>query len=396
MRHNFDLIHDRLQSDSVKWQQIGRDPLPPDVLPMWVADMDFRSPESVMDALKQRVDHGIFGYTAEGSPEVRPAVQRWLRTRYDWTVAAEDLLFLPNLVSALWAAAKAFSDPGDAILTLTPVYPPFLWTGKVAERDLITVDLVSREAEGVLRYEIDFDALERAVTSRTKLFMLCNPHNPVGRVYTRAELERLAEFCVRHDLMLCSDEIHADLLMEGTHIPIASLSSEVAARTLTLNAPSKTFNIAGLGFGYAVGVPEVMTRYRNVADWTIPHPSLLSYTAALAAYTDTSGWLDDLLVYLRGNRDALVEAVRRDMPALKLTRPEGTYLTWIDCRALGLEVRAAKFFLDQAKVGFGDGADFGTGNEGFVRVNFGCPRATLMEALARMSAAITTHQGVQA
>lgn len=395
MHHNFDLVHDRIQSDSVKWHQIGREPLPPDVLPLWVADMDFRSPESVMDALKLRVDHGIFGYTAEGSPEVRPAIQRWLQTRYGWEVPASDLLFLPNLVSGLWAAAKAFTEPGDAILTLTPVYPPFLWTGKVTERELITVDLAGREADGILHYEIDFDAVERAITNRTKLLMLCNPHNPVGRVYTRAELERLADMCLRHDLMICADEIHADLLMTGAHIPIASLSPEVAARTLTLNAPSKTFNIAGLGFGFAVGVPDVMTRYRTVADWTIPHPSLLSYTAALAAYTDTSGWLDDVLLYLRGNRDVLVETVRREMPMLKLTQPQGTYLTWIDCRALGLEGAAAKFFLDQAKIGFGDGTDFGKGYEGFVRVNFGCPRSTLVEALARMTAAITTLQGTQ-
>jgi cystathionine beta-lyase len=388
MPHNFDVVTDRRQSDSAKWNRLGYDPLPPDVLPLWVADMDFRAPDSVIAALHQRVEEGIFGYAIDGPPGLRPAIQQWYASHFGWRFPEEHIMFLPNLVSALFATARAFTAPGDSILTLLPIYPPFLWAIKGSEREINRVDLVEQETGGVLRYEIDFDAMEKAITPRTKLLMLSNPHNPVGRVYTRTELERLAELCLRHDLMICSDEIHADLLMDGAHLPLASLSPEVAARTLTLNAPSKTFNIPGMGLGYAIGTPDLLQRFRTVRDWIIPHPNVLGYYSALAAYTDTSGWLADLLVYLRGNRDYLVNFVRGSLPGLRVTCPEGTYLAWLDCRALGLNVKASQFFLDQARVGLNDGGDFGEGYEGYVRLNFGCPRSILVEALNRMKTAI--------
>jgi cystathionine beta-lyase len=248
-----------------------------------------------------------------------------------------------------------------------------------------TVPLV----EGPERYERDLDAFEQAITERTSLFLLCNPHNPMGCVFEKVELERLAEICLRHDVVICSDEIHCDFIYQGyRHVPIAALATEIAAQTITLLAPSKTYNIAGLGC--SVGVvqnPDLRARLKRVSAGIVSHVNVLGYTAALAAYRDGQAWLDALLVYLEANRDYLLEYIATNVPSIKCKRPEGTFLAWLDCRE-AVPGNPHQFFLEHARVALNDGADFGVEGEGFVRLNFGCPRATLTEALERMRAAL--------
>jgi cystathionine beta-lyase len=385
MPHNFDTPINRRDSDSAKWNWFD-----PDVLPMWVADMDFQSPEPIIRALRERVDHGVYGYTID-SPELREILVERLRTRHQLEVAPDHLLFLPNLVVGLNIVARAVGERGDSVLLSTPIYFPFLNAIAAQERVVNDVPLAQTRTNGLLHYEIDFDALEAAITPQTKLLMLCNPHNPVGRVFTRAELERLADVCLRHDLIISSDEIHCDLVYQPeSHISIASLAPEIAARTVTLLGPSKAFNLPGLGFGAAV-VPndDLRQKIQQIGWSTGEHAYTMGIVAAVAAYRDGQSWLDELVAYLRANRDALVEYVNTHLPDVATTCPEGTFLAWLDCRDLGLE-NPFQFFLDKARVGLTDGAPFGKGGEGFVRLNFACPRSTLMDGLERMRAALET------
>lgn len=389
MPFDFDTLVDRRGTDSAKWKQYGDD-----VLPLWVADMDFRSPQAVIDALMERVQHGIFGY-AMPTPSLYETLLGRLAERHRWPVAKESLVFLSGLVSGLNIAVRAVGEPGDGVAMTTPVYPPFLWAPPSANRTLDAAQLREVRSGSTVHYEIDFDALEAAVTPRTRLFMLCNPHNPVGRVFTRAELEQVAEFCIRHDLIICSDEIHCDLILDNVeHISIATLGPEVARRTITLLAPSKTFNIPGLGFSFAViEDEELRRRFQQTAEFIVPHPNMLGYTAAEAAYRDGGLWLEALLDYLRGNRDLVVDFVRERLPGVVTTVPEGTYLAWLDFRDVPLPpgVDPFRFCLEHAKVALNDGVPFGAGGEGFTRLNFACPRATLKAALEEIAQALETY-----
>ena len=382
MRYDFDRVVERRGTDSAKWGRYGED-----VLPLWVADMDFPSPGPVVEALRRRVDHAVFGYGVE-PPELRGVVQERLQRLYRWQVEADDLIFLPGVLVGFNLVPAAFGREGDGVLIQPPVYPPFFAVGPNVGRAIETAPLV--HADG--RYEIDFDALERSITPRTRVFLLCNPHNPVGRVFTRAELERLAEVCLRHDLIICSDEIHQDFVYRGhSHVPIASLGPEVAARTVTLISPSKSFNIAGFHFAVAVASnPDVRARLKAVAAGLVPsRPGILDFVAGLAAYRHGDPWLQQLLVYLEGNRDLLVAYVRDNLPGVSMSCPEGTYLAWLDCRGMGIGEPPAGFFLREAGVALQDGAEFGAEGRGFVRLNFGCPRAILQAALDRMREAST-------
>ena len=380
MHCNFSQIIDRRHSDSLKWRRYDED-----VLPLWVADMDIAAPEPVIQALRKRVDHGIFGYgqSPDGLPEV---IQERLSRLYGWRVETDDIFFVPGVVTGFNLACDAIGVPGDEVLVESPVYPPMLDgpgnTGRVGK----VVPLV----EGSERYEHDFDAFEHAITDRTSLFLLCNPHNPVGRVFDEAELEQLAEICLRHDVVICSDEIHCDFIYRGhRHIPIASLAPEIAARTITLFAPSKTFNIAGLSC--SVGVvqdPDLRARLLETDRGLVAHVNVLGFTAALAAYSDGQPWLDELLDHLEENRETVVETVAAHLPGVKCQRPEGTFLAWLDCREAGIPGNPSQFFVEHARVALNDGATFGPGGEGFVRLNFGCTRATLSDALARMQNAL--------
>lgn len=383
MSSHLDTLIDRQSEyDCDKWSHYGED-----VIPLWVADMDFRSPEPVIRALHQRVDHGVFGYQMD-CPDLRGVLVERLRDRHSLEVAADQIVFLPGLVFGVNTVSRAVDLPGSGILMQTPAYPPFLSAPANNDRLLQTAPLASSVTNGILRYEIDFDALEAAVTPETRLFIFCNPHNPVGRVYTRAELEGVAEFCLRHDLILCSDEIHCDLLYEGSrHISIASLSPEIAARTVTLLAPSKTFNLPGFGLGFAViHNPELRELVRTTARKTGASVTALAYTAAEAAYCEGQPWLDDVLVYLRDNRDLVIDFAREHLPDVPITQPEGTYLAWMDWRGRDLQPDPFQFFLDHARVAFSDGAAFN--QPGFLRINYATTRGTLMDALLRVKEAL--------
>ncbi len=381
---DFDRLIDRTTTPSVKWQWYAED-----VLPMWVADMDFRSPPSVIRALRQRVEHGIFGY--ERSPlDLREIIVDRLARTYDWHVNPDAIVFLPGIVPGFNIATRALVAPDEGLLIQTPVYMHILHAAGEAGVQSHAMTL-TREDGG--HYSVDLDRFEATVTSQTRLFLLCNPHNPVGRVFTRQELTAMAEICRRHDVLICSDEIHCDLIFEGhQHLPIATLAPEIEAVTITLMAPSKTFNIAGLHCGFAIiPNPDLRRRYKQGRGGLVGKPNLLGYTAARAAYLDGATWLQALLRYLAANRDVLVDYVAQHMPEVKIGVPEGTYLAWLDCRALELTESPGTFFRDNARVALNDGAAFGPGGRGFVRLNFGCPRALLEEGLTRMRQALAAR-----
>jgi len=381
MPYDFDTVIDRRRSDSTKWNVY-----PEGVLPLWTADMDFCVPEPVVSALRARAEHGVFGYCTEPT-ELRALLVERLARLYGWQVEPQWIIFQTGVLVSFQEVCRVAAGPADGVLVQPPVYPPIY--GAPAHNGSIHQEApLRRLANGT--YDIDVDAFEAAITNRTRVFILCNPHNPVGRVYTRRQLERLAEICLRHDVLICADEIHCDLLAPGvTHTPIASMAPEIARRSVTLMAPSKTFNVPGLRFSFAV-VPDPELRRRLVKPYAADFSDVNNFglAAATAAYRDGQPWLDALLAYLAGNRDAVVDFVRRELPGITVVAPEATYLAWLDCRERGLPGSAYRFFLDRARVALSDGPAFGTGGEGFVRLNFGCPRATLMEALGRMKTAL--------
>ncbi len=383
MPYDFDHAPVRRGTDSLKWQRYG------DALPLWVADMDFVSPEPVLAALHDRVTHGVFGYGAPPD-ELTETICARMADLYHWTVAPEQIVYLPGLVCGLNVVCRAVGEPGDEVLVQTPVYPPFLSAPGNQDRRLVTAELMAETRDGRLYYTFDDAAFEEAIDSRTRLFILCHPHNPVGRVFGIEELNRLATICERHDLTICSDEIHCDLLLDGRwHIPLATLSPEIAQRCITLMAPSKTFNIAGLGASFAIiQNPELRRRFKHALRGIVPDANILGLNAALAAYRHGGDWLRELLLYLAANRDYVVEYIARHLPGIRTTVPEATYLAWLDCRDAGLPGNPHQYFLNHAGVALNKGEDFGPGGEGFVRLNFGCPRALLAEGLERMRAAL--------
>ncbi|HRX62810.1 MAG TPA: PatB family C-S lyase [Candidatus Competibacter sp.] len=384
MRHNFDIPPVRRDTDSLKWQRYG------DALPLWVADMDFLSPEPVLAALQERVAHGVFGYGAPPDALTETICAR-MAEHYRWTVTPEQIVYLPGLVSGLNVVCRAIGEPGDEVLVQTPVYPPFLSAPTNQDRRLLAAELTAEIRDGRLYYTIDDDAFAAAIGPRTRLFILCHPHNPVGRAFDATERTRLAAICERYDLAICSDEIHCDLLLDGRqHVPFATLSPEIARRCITLMAPSKTFNIAGLGASFAIiQNPELRRQFKHAMRGIVPDANILSLTAALAAYRHGGDWLRELLVYLAANRDFAADYIAHHLPGVRATTSEATYLTWLDCREAGIPGNPHEFFLKNANVALNDGAAFGPGGEGFVRLNFGCSRTTLAEGLERMRVALT-------
>ena len=369
----FDTPIDRRDSDSIKWgKYAGRD-----ILPMWVADMDFAAPPGVLAALHTRIEHGVFGYGGAW-PSLTESVLAHLESEYAWRIEAEWLVWLPGLVSGLNIACCAVDG---AVLTTTPVYPPFLSAPKFSGRHLQQAALACRNG----RWEMDKNALADALTEETGLFLLCHPHNPTGRCWQREELLDLADFARTNELIVCSDEIHCGLVLDDDkrHIPFASLSADAAQRSITLMAPSKTFNIPGLGCAFAV-IPDagLRRRFLRAMDGIVPHVNILGLAACEAAYRDCTDWHRELRSYLAGNRDRLESAVN-SLPGIKMTHVEATYLGWLDVRALGLEKPAAHF--ESHGLGLSDGSDFGA--PGWLRLNFGCPRSTLETALERLALA---------
>ena len=379
---DFDRSIERRNTASLKWDKYkGKD-----IIPLWVADMDFCSPPAVIDALQKRISHGVFGYT-DPPLELNKIVVAMLEAEYGWSVKPQWLVWLPGLVTGFNVACRAVGEDNDAVMTATPAYPHFLSAPGNFRRKLVKVPL--REEQN--RWGLDFDRLESAVTPDTRLFLLCNPHNPVGRVFTHDELKVLAAICEKHNIVICSDEIHCGLLLDSdkTHIPTATLAPEVAQRTITLMSPSKTFNLPGLGCAFAVISDEKLRkRFVQAKSGIVPLVNAMGFSAAEAAYRDCADWHAGLLEYLCGNRKTIAQAVA-DMPLLSMAPIEATYLAWIDVRAAGL-TNPVRFFED-AGVGLQDGIEFD--GPGFVRLNFGCQRPLLEEALDRMKAALVKHVG---
>jgi len=389
----FDQVIDRRASESYKWREY-----PEDVLPLFVADMDFRSPEPVARALRAYIDEAVFGYprglhTYDRAQvhELAGLVVDRMAQRYRWQIAADDLVLIPGVVAGLNIACHCFGANPDlttrAVLVQPPVYPPILAAPSNALLQR-TESPLSCESDG--SYSIDWDSFRSGVARNPPLFILCNPHNPIGRVFRRQELERMAEICLAANVTICADEIHSDLLFDGhQHLPIASLGPEIARHTITFIAPSKTFNLAGLQCAFAIiSNPELRQQFRSARQGLVPWVNAMGLIGAQAAYRNGQPWLDQLLPYLEANRDFLWDFVRRELPGIRMTKPEGTYLAWLDCRALKLE-SPYEFFLKHARVALSDGRTFGTGGSGFVRLNFGCPRSILEEALSRMKSSLT-------
>ena len=375
----FDQVIERRKTHSNKWNKY-----PTDTIPMWVADMDFQAPTAIKTALAQRLEEDVFGYTSP-SEQLATAIIKHLTKHYQWSVLAKDLIYLPGLVCALHLSVRAFSSEGDGIIVPSPVYYHLTKAAEFANREVLPVAMVLEEN----RWLPDFALLEAACARpNSKMLLLCNPHNPGGTVYQKAELERIQQLAQRYDLIVVSDEIHCDLLLnpEVSHTPFASINQDAADRTITLMAPSKTFNIAGLGFAFAVIENNALRQqFNHCQKGLIPSPNLFGLVAAQAAYEDCDIWHKALLEYLRDNR-AVIQRRLKDTP-LRLASLDATYLEWIDASALGLANPHA-FFL-KAGVAVSDGREFG--NSQFLRLNFGCPRQLLDQALTRMIEAIDSH-----
>jgi cystathionine beta-lyase len=382
-RVDFDAVVERRGTASYKWDRYG-----PDVLPFWVADMDLPSPPAVVAALKARAAHGVYGYTHLPDSLVA-ALLAHLGDGYGWAVAPEALVFLPGVVPALNLACRAYAAPGETVLTVVPAYPPFLEAPGLQRRELATV-AARRVGE---RWELPLAELEAAVTPATKVLLFCHPHNPLGRIWSAAEVAVVVDLCRRRGLVLVSDEIHCDLLLEpATHVPSVVAAPAADELTVTLMAPSKTFNLPGLNFAFAV-IPDdgLRRRFVDSGAGVLPFPGCFAVAAAEAAYRDGGEWLAELRAYLRGNADLVASFVAAELPGVTTTRVEATYLAWLDARgwlaahdAHGAE--AAKACL-RAGVALSDGAAFGAA-PGFLRLNFGCPRATLEEGLRRLKRAL--------
>ena len=374
MLHNFDEIIDRKNTDSFKWDFFQD---PEGTIPMPVADMDFRSPEPILQALREVTEHGVFGYSIVPSA-LKNVLQERLERLYGWKTEKEWQVWIPGLVPAITATCRAVGEIGDAVITSIPVYHPFHLAPGYVGKKLQTFPMMEQNN----RWTFDFEALENAITEETKLFMLCNPYNPSGTVFTREELEKLASICQKHNLIICADEIHCDLILDGSkkHIPIASLSQDVENQTITLLAPSKTFNIAGLGCSVAIiSNPALRKKFEDAKNGFFPPLPRHSMVAALAAYKDCEDWRLDLIKYLKSNHDYLYQELN-NYEGLKMIPLEATYLAWIDAR--GTQFDNIQEQILKAGVRVMDGKTFM--GDGFFRLNFACPKSVLVEAVKRI------------
>jgi cysteine-S-conjugate beta-lyase len=392
MTDNFDQLIDRHNTNSTKWGKY-----PDDVLPLWVADMDFRTPQPILDALRSNLDIGVLGYDLQ-TKNLQEITASRMEKLYGWQIAPEMAVAIPGIVSGFNIAARTVCEPGEGILIQEPVYHPFLSVSENGGFTRQIAPLTLIKDGQTLDYQINFNIFTDSIHSnsaRTRMFLLCNPHNPTGKMFCEDDLTRCAEICLENEVVICSDEIHSELILsDRRHIPIASLSREIANRTITLVSPSKTFNVPGLFCGLAIiPDPELRERFNKQVDRLTLHVNSLGILSAQTAFAGSSdSWLKDLRSYLRANRDFLLKFIREFLPGIRATNPEATYLIWLDCNDLILQGRIIgspyEYFLKEAKVALNDGAVFGQGGEGFVRLNFGCPRNTLIDALERMKNAL--------
>lgn len=383
----FDIVHNRKNTRSVKWDGLNSVFQTDDVLPMWVADMDFRAPEAVNEAIKKRAEHGIYGYTTIDA-DVEDAIIDWNKDQHNWDIDRTWITYSPGVVTSLLLAIQAFTEPSDAILIQTPVYPPFANSIASHDRKVLTNSLVENDHY----YTIDFKDFEQKLTQGVKAFILCSPHNPVGRVWKKEELKQMADLCVKHDVLIISDEIHSDLVFAGhTHFPIASLSKEISHMTITCLSPSKTFNLAGLQASY------IVTEDKEKRDILSSHfqkqgasqLNTLGNIALEAAYRHGREWLEELMTVLSSHKQYVIEQLEADTVGLKVIRAEGTYLLWVDCSSLEMTPQELQaFMIEQAKVGLNAGYTYGNEGDVYVRINIACPRETLEEGIRRIVHAI--------
>jgi cysteine-S-conjugate beta-lyase len=387
MMSKFEEIIDRKGSSSVKWDLtktvFGKD----DVLPMWVADMDFLPPEDVLEALGNRLKHGIFGYTFVGDPTA-DSIKKWVQKRHGWEIETTWLQYSPGVVPAISTIIQALTSPGDKVLVQSPVYTPFFSLVEDNNREIVNAQLKYHEGS----YSIDYQEFEESLKTGVKLFLLCNPHNPSGRVWKKEELTKMAELCHKYNVVIVSDEIHSDLVYKShTHTPLASLNDTFGDMTITCIAPSKTFNLAGLQASAMItpnpDIREKITAiHKKLGFFTLNTFGIIGMEAA---YRHGEQWLEEILDYLQENGRVTKNFLEEHLPELKLVHPEGTYLLWIDCTKLNLSDEELKNrLLDKGKLALEPGAKYGPGGEGFVRMNIACPRETLMDGLERLKTAL--------
>ncbi len=382
----FDRAIDRSGTYSVQYDERGAKFGREDLLPLWVADMDLPSPQCVTDALLKRASHPVYGYTLYPD-RFFDAVTAWMAKQHGWSIEKESIVPVPGVVPALNLLVNALSEPGEGILIQPPVYHPFFRLGKNHGRKLLKNPL--RLENG--RYRIDFDDFSKKA-KEARLFVLCSPHNPVGRVWEREELMRMAQICRDEEVVILSDEVHADILFSPhTHTPTASLGRDISEITVTLNAPSKTFNIAGLNTAYAIIENDSLRRRfaSEIRRYELTMGNLFGIEALMAAYEGGSTWLAELLLYLRGNVEYVTDSLQSEKPAIVPIEPEATYLMWLDCRGLGMSDKELEdFFINKAGLGLNTGISFGEEGSGFMRMNVGCPRSKLEEAMKRLKSAL--------
>ncbi|MGJ3241106.1 MAG: MalY/PatB family protein [Anaerolineae bacterium] len=392
--YDFDTLHDRQDTSSIKWSFRMNDagqivPLKPDDIPLWVAEMEFPNPPEIREALKRRIDHGFFGYTASPEPLKQAVVER-VKRLYDWDIQPEWVLFNPGMVMFLSVITRALTQPGSGVLMNTPVYGPFLSRPPQFQRFAQKVPLVRVEDDAhTFHYEVDFDSFEQAITSQTEMYYLCNPHNPLGKSFRRDELERLAEICLKHDVLIVSDDIHCDLMLGGTpHTPISTLSPEVEKNSIFMMAGTKTFNMAGIACSVAI-IPDDAHRQKvaEVSWGSGYHVDTLAYEALLAGYQECGEWLRQTNQKLTENRDLVVNFVCEHLPMVKTTVPDATYMNWMDFSAITLPEQygsVTEFLAQEAGVIFSPGSFFGDNLNDYVRMNFACPQHVLEDALSRI------------
>lgn len=388
--YDFDKVINRRGTNSEKWDMKEED-----ILPMWVADMDFKAPEPVVDAIIKRAQHGVFGYSFY-SDSYYDSIVKWQEKRNQWKIKREWIMYSPGVVPAINILIKALTRPGDKIIIQPPVYYPFFKAVHNNNRELLENPLIYRNS----RYTMDFEDLEeKAKDPKAKLLILCSPHNPVGRVWTRKELTRLGEICLKNNITVISDEIHSDLIYKGhKHTPFASISEEFAQNSIVCTAPSKTFNLAALKTSCIIICNERHRKlYKNMMESIgLGEGNVFGAVALEAAYTYGDKWLSQLIDYLEGNLQFLKKYIAKNIPEIEVVEPEGTYVVWLDCRKLGMDAKSLEdFMLTKAKLWLDEGYIFGKQGEGFERINIACPRDILKEGLFRLERAIKNFEGNQ-
>ena len=387
MKFNFDKIIDRTNNFSAKWSEMNKNFGTNDLLPMWVADMDFLTAPCVMEALKDRLEQGIFGYTTRPS-SYNESIVNWLDNRFSWKINQEWLMFSPAVITSISLLIQNLTQKNDKIMIQEPVYSPFHNIVESNERSLVISPLVKLDDGS---YVMDYEDIEAKIKD-VKVFILCNPHNPVGRVWTREELTRLGEICLKHNVLIISDEIHSDIILKNhKHTPFASISKEFRENTITCMAPTKTFNLAGLQSSFLViSNPyyyEVMDKAFSILD--IKRNNAFSLVATEAAYNYGEDWLYELIKYIEGNVDFAIDYIKNHMPQLKVKKPEGTYLLWVDFSNLNVDKKDLKnALINKGRIALSDGSSFGIGGDGYYRINLACPRSMVLEGLKRIEFAI--------